>query len=33
MSDGQTAYIGLVIAAFTAFAVVLFATHIRANLK
>ncbi len=33
MSDGQTAYLGMVIAAFAAFAIVLFATHIRANLK
>lgn len=33
MSDGQTAYLGMVIAAFSVFAVVLFVTHIRVNLK
>ncbi|WP_184722637.1 hypothetical protein [Caulobacter sp.] len=33
MTGGQTAYLGLVIAAFAAFAVVLFVTHIRVNLK
>ncbi|NQE63760.1 hypothetical protein E1H18_4016 [Caulobacter sp. RHG1] len=33
MTGGQTAYLGLVIAAFSAFIVVLFVTHIRVNLK
>ena len=33
MTGGQTAYLGLVIAAFAAFAVVLFVTHVRVNLK
>lgn len=33
MTGGQTAYLGLVIAAFASFAVVLFVTHIRVNLK
>ena len=33
MSDGQVAYLGLVIASFTAFAVVLFVTYIRVNMK
>ncbi len=33
MTGGQTAYLALVIAAFTAFAVVLFTVHIRVNMK
>ncbi len=33
MSGGQMAYLGLVIAAFTVFAVVLFTTYIRVNMK
>jgi hypothetical protein len=33
MTDGQTAYLGMVIVAFAAFALVLFATHIRVNMK
>ncbi|MDR7232233.1 hypothetical protein J2X45_003339 [Caulobacter sp. BE264] len=33
MSGGQLAYLGLVIGAFATFAVVLFTTHIRVNLK
>ncbi len=33
MSGGQMAYLGLVIAAFTVFAVVLFVTYIRVNMK
>lgn len=33
MSDGQTAYLGMVVVAFAAFALALFATHIRVNLK
>jgi hypothetical protein len=33
MSGGQMAYLGLVIAAFTTFAVVLFVTYIRVNMK
>ena len=33
MSGGQMAYLGLVIAAFTAFAVVLFVTYVRVNMK
>ncbi|MFY8209125.1 MAG: hypothetical protein ACOVOE_07310 [Caulobacter sp.] len=33
MSGGQTAYLALVIGAFAAFAVALFTTHIRVNMK
>jgi hypothetical protein len=33
MSGGQMAYLGLVIAAFSGFAVVLFVTYIRVNMK
>ena len=33
MSDGQIAYLGMVVVAFSAFAVALFVTHIRVNLK
>lgn len=33
MSDGQTAYLGMVAVAFAAFALALFTTHIRVNLK
>lgn len=33
MSDGQTAYLGMVVVAFAAFALALFVTHIRVNLK
>ncbi|PZR32403.1 hypothetical protein [Caulobacter segnis] len=33
MTDGQTAYLGLVFVAFAAFALALFTTHIRVNLK
>lgn len=33
MSGGQTAYLALVIAAFSVFAVVLFVTYIRVNMK
>lgn len=33
MSGGQMAYLGLVIAAFTVFIVVLFTTYIRVNMK
>ena len=33
MSGGQMAYLGLVVAAFTVFAVVLFATYVRVNMK
>nr|WP_235519283.1 MULTISPECIES: hypothetical protein [unclassified Caulobacter] len=33
MSGGQMAYLGLVIAAFTVFAVVLFVTYLRVNWK
>lgn len=33
MSGGQMAYLGLEIAAFTAFAVVLFVTYLRVNWK
>ena len=33
MSGGQLAYLDLVIGAFTVFAVVLFATYVRVNMK
>lgn len=33
MSGGQMAYLGLVITAFTVFAVVLLGTYIRVNMK
>ena len=33
MSGGQAAYLGLVVASFTVFAVVLFVTYIRVNMK
>ena len=33
MTGGQMAYLGLVIAAFTAFSVALFVTYIRVNMK
>jgi hypothetical protein len=33
MTGGQMAYLGLVISAFTAFAVVLFSTYIYVNMK
>ncbi|MET3668106.1 hypothetical protein [Caulobacter sp. 1776] len=33
MSGGQMAYLGLVVTAFTAFAVVLFVTYVRVNMK
>lgn len=33
MSGGQTAYLGLVVVSFTVFAVVLFVTYIRVNMK
>ena len=33
MSGGQAAYLGLVVSSFTVFAVVLFATYIRVNMK
>jgi len=33
MSGGQMAYLGLVVAAFTVFAVVLFVTYVRVNMK
>ena len=33
MSGGQLAYLAMVVAAFTIFAVVLFVTYIRVNMK
>lgn len=33
MTGGQTAYLALVIGAFAAFAIVMFTTHIRVNMK
>lgn len=33
MSGGQEAYLGMVVAAFSAFALTLFVTYIRVNMK